>query len=462
MTLTAAISQVVLRIVPNTEPIDVVLESAPLPENVVDGLLAAHEPSATNPFATIADLPSAFPLAVPVLSDWTNPDNCLADIQTALGWSFQPGGGTQHALISLTRLTVGQSSSAALLVSMAGVIPIASYKVSWQAGVPEITFPPEEILLTAISNFDPALQSELTSHKSDATAHAAINSRFDAAGTATTAVNNHASALDPHNDRGYANGAIDNHNSDDMAHEAINARFDASGSAASAVNGHVSATDPHNDRAFASGLSVNYDAAGAAVAAVSAHNALLAAHGRLPLSRYTWAWNNQVGSTVSENGGSVLIGAAASGASATYAMRAREVSFNGAGSFTVYGLVKGFASTVFEHGIMVRSGSIVYDLYKDSTTIRCGSRTSVDAATRTIIASLTQLANVMSDIWLMIRRTGSDIEFLYSYDAANWIVLTSTSDSSAMTYCGIFGENRAASGTLYVSCTDFSITPSPV
>jgi hypothetical protein len=172
---------------------------------------------------TESDLAHLLPMRVPVNSDWSSATNCLADIQTTLGWSFQPGGGTQNVILSLTRLTVGQSSSAALLVSMAGVLAIASYKVAWQAGVPEITEPPEEILLTAISNFDPALQAELTAHVMNHSAHGALtDSDIPAAITRDTELA--ASML-----------------------AEVNARTAA---ISAAVQGHVSEVDPHGDRAY--------------------------------------------------------------------------------------------------------------------------------------------------------------------------------------------------------------------
>ncbi len=223
--------------------IEIVEGGLELASDIVSALNAANAPSVTNPFVTLADVADRLPLAVPVSRDWSSPDNCLLDVQDALGWSFQPGGGTQYALISLTRLTVGQSSSAALLVSMAGVLVVASYKVAWQAGMPEITFPAEEILLTAITNFDPASQSQVTAH---------------------------VSGTDPHGDRAYADDLLLGHAMNHLAHGAltdsdipasitrdtelqasmlaeVNAR---TGAIAAAIQGHVSDVDPHGDRAY--------------------------------------------------------------------------------------------------------------------------------------------------------------------------------------------------------------------
>lgn len=226
-----------VQIVETADPVELLITESPvtleltgggllLAAEIVAGLNAANAPSGENPFATITDLQSVFPMRVPVRSDWNNPSNCLADIEATIGWSFRPGGGDQRAMVSLTRLMIDQSSSALLLVTMVGAMKFASYKVPWQTGAPEITDPPEETLLTAITNFDPAtaIQAAVGAHIGATDPHGdrsyadglAVN--YDAAGAASTAVANHASAVDPHGDRANTTSQIGAHAADSGAH----------------------------------------------------------------------------------------------------------------------------------------------------------------------------------------------------------------------------------------------------
>lgn len=413
----------------------------PLAADIQAALNAANAPSAANAFATLADVAERLPLAVPVTRDWASADNCLLDVQDALGWSFQPGGGTQYALISLTRLTTGQSSSAALLVSMAGVIVVASYKVAWQAGVPEITLPAEEVLLTAITNFDPASQSEMTAHKSDAAAHAAINSRFDAAGTAATAVANHAAAVDPHGDRAFASAAVGEHES---------LTFDPHGDRAyttSSIATHASAPDQHGDRAYASSI-------------LNAHNASVEAHSVIksgiiqPFDGSHFAslgWNNQGTSMAAVYDDHVVIQPQITGGTTTYGMRCLEKTVpDGDADFDVIGAVMSIASTVGTHwtGIYVRYATMVYTVsLAGYTVVRADTRTTVSQTTAP--SNIAQYATVApaQPTWFKITRVGGTMTFHVSMDGQTWIQFASVLIGTVtFTHFGFFSEQRVASG----------------
>jgi hypothetical protein len=57
MRLRAVITQTTLRVLPDTTPLDVVVErSVLLATNLTDALNVANAPSAANPFATMADV----------------------------------------------------------------------------------------------------------------------------------------------------------------------------------------------------------------------------------------------------------------------------------------------------------------------------------------------------------------------------------------------------------------------
>lgn len=178
---------------------------------------------------------------------------------------------------------------------------------------------------------------------------------------------------------------------------------------------------------------------------------------KVPPALTTLTWNNQGASTYSTDStsGNLLLTATATGNASNYGMRALEVANAASGDFDIRGFMRvSLNSTSTEHGIYVRSGSIVYALYIISTTIRADSRAAPDSTTQTTIGSTAVTAQ---PFWLRIARSGSTITFYASLDGRGWMTIATATDATAMTHAGVFAELRATSGDVTAWVESFSV-----